>query len=83
MRQRDPRGVGSSCIPGSPRALTDLFLIKIINNFFFFLPQTGIFCIGEIRRKQPSVFHDPQQKLHDELVTEEHLALTAMALFLI
>ncbi|KAF2975739.1 hypothetical protein EK904_014053 [Melospiza melodia maxima] len=43
----------------------------------------GIFCIGEIRRKQPSVFHDPQQKLHDELVTEEHLALTAMALFLI
>lgn len=67
-----------------PETINGLFLaiIKIIKKVFFCF-QTGIFCIGEIRRKQPSVFHDSQQKLHDELVTEEHLALTAMALFLI
>lgn len=58
---------------------------KIINihRGFFPRPQTGIFRVGQIRRKQPSVFHDPQQKLHDELVTEEPLALTFVALFLI
>lgn len=76
---------------GVAQLLLSWFTRQSINSFLplpafntgCFCLHPGIFRVGEIRRKQPSVFHDPQQKLHDELVTEEHSALTSVALFLI
>lgn len=48
----------------------DLFVDKYKSTKeFHSFSCAGVLRLGALRRQQPSLLHDPQQKLHDELVT--------------
>ena len=59
-------------LPSSlPPSLTTSLTTSVSTSLSLYLPlsPTGVFCICSFRWQQPSLLHDPQQKLHDELVT--------------